>query len=83
LAIIRAVALAEGNRIGPADLPEEVRAAPRGPAGGQPRSLAAIEREHILSALARNGGNRLKTAAELGVGSATLYRKLKQYESQR
>jgi DNA-binding NtrC family response regulator len=30
--------------------------------------------------LARNGGNRTRTAQELGIGATTLYRKLKSYE---
>jgi two-component system response regulator HydG len=79
-ALERAVALCEGSRVEKDDLPEEVRAAP--PSflpGDQPRTLEAMEREYVLAVLARNGGNRARTAEQLDIGIATLYRKLKQY----
>jgi DNA-binding NtrC family response regulator len=80
-AIERAVALCEGSRVEREDLPEEVRAAPPSlvPGDGEPRTLAEVERAYILAVLARNGGNRARTAAQLDIGIATLYRKLKQY----
>jgi transcriptional regulator of acetoin/glycerol metabolism len=37
------------------------------------------ERTAILEALRRNGGNKARTAADLGIGRATLYRKLRTY----
>lgn len=77
----RAVALARGSRVEVEDLPEEIRSEPRpGPdrAGGA-RSLEEVEREFILATLQRNGGNQTRTAKELRIGSATLYRKLKRY----
>ena len=40
---------------------------------------AARMREYILAVLARNDGNRSRTAEQLDIGLATLYRKLKQY----
>ena len=43
------------------------------------RRLDEIERDYILAALELNGGNQTHTAAQLHVGSATLYRKLKSY----
>jgi transcriptional regulator with PAS, ATPase and Fis domain len=79
-AIERAVALCEGSRVERDDLPEEVRAAP--PTflpGATPRTLEDMEREYILAVLARNDGNRSRTAEQLDIGLATLYRKLKQY----
>jgi two-component system response regulator HydG len=69
------------------DLPEEIRevstpaktvpstAGERAPV----RPLAEIEREYILAALEHNGGNQTHTAAQLEIGSATLYRRLKAY----
>jgi two-component system response regulator HydG len=47
---------------------------------GAVRTLEELEREYILAVLARNGGNRTRTAQELGIGATTLYRKLKRYE---
>jgi DNA-binding NtrC family response regulator len=79
-AMERAVALAQGKRIEVADLPEEVRGALPSPlASGELRTLEALERDYILAALERNGGNQTVTARQLGIGSATLYRKLKSY----
>lgn len=37
------------------------------------------ERTAILEALRRHGGNKARTAAALGIGRATLYRKLRGY----
>jgi two-component system, NtrC family, response regulator HydG len=78
-AMERAAALAQGKRVEPEDLPEEVRRAR--PAGA--RTLEAVEREHILAALERNGGNQGRTAAELGIGASTLYRKLRGSRTER
>jgi two-component system response regulator HydG len=83
-AIERAVALSATARVDLDDLPDEVRAA----VGlafvpGEVRPLDDIEREYILGALAANGGNRARTAAQLKVGVATLYRKLRQYQDEK
>jgi transcriptional regulator with PAS, ATPase and Fis domain len=79
-AIERAVALGAGGRIEPQDLPEEVRAArPLVPSWSGTATLAELERTAIVSALEQHGGNRERAAAQLGIGSATLYRKLGQY----
>lgn len=58
------------------ELPDPVR---EGPA---PRPLTPMERAEraaILEALRLNGGNKTRTAAALGIGRATLYRKLRGY----
>ncbi|MBN8465743.1 sigma-54-dependent Fis family transcriptional regulator [Corallococcus exiguus] len=79
-AVERAVALSEGPRMERDDLPEEVRAAPPSLVPtGNPRRLEDMEKEYILAVLAQNGGNRSRTAEQLDIGVATLYRKLKQY----
>jgi transcriptional regulator of acetoin/glycerol metabolism len=39
------------------------------------------ERSAILEALRRNGGNKARTAASLGIARATPYRKLRGYRS--
>jgi len=51
------------------------------PEGNEPDglTLAEVERRHILRVLSREGGNRTRTAAALGIGRNTLARKLKQY----
>jgi two-component system, NtrC family, response regulator HydG len=80
-AMERAVALASGSRVERDDLPEEVRQAFPNPtiSAGAVRPLDAVEKEYILAALELNGGNQTRTAEQLQIGSATLYRKLKKY----
>lgn len=80
-AMARAVALAEGSCVELEDLPEEVRSPPSSAAAplGTVRPLEVVEREYILAALEANAGNRTRTAEQLNIGSATLYRKLKEY----
>jgi len=80
-AMERAVALSGGTRVELEDLPEEVRQARPIPtvSDGTVRPLEAIEKDYILAALALNGGNQTRTAEQLQIGSATLYRKLKSY----
>jgi DNA-binding NtrC family response regulator len=80
-AMERSVALARGIRVELDDLPEEVRQASSAPVAtsGAVRPLEEVEKEHILSALAQNGGHQARTAEQLRIGSATLYRKLKSY----
>jgi two-component system, NtrC family, response regulator HydG len=83
-ALEQAATLCEGDRIEWEDLPEAVRggaviAPPHGAAVG--RTLEQLEKDAILAALAANGGNQVKTAAALGIGTATLYRKLKRWRA--
>jgi two-component system, NtrC family, response regulator HydG len=76
----RAVALARGARVELEDLPEEIRRTlPKPAVDGVVRSLDAVEKEYILAALELNEGNQTRTAEQLQIGSATLYRKLKRY----
>ncbi|WP_309505137.1 helix-turn-helix domain-containing protein [Streptomyces sp. KM273126] len=73
-------ALAENRRAtGPvrrAELPDPVR---EGPATRQLSPMEHAERTAILEALRRNGGNKARAAAALGIARATLYRKLRGY----
>ena len=48
---------------------------------GEIRPLADVERDYITSVLRTLGGNRAKAAAKLEIGTATLYRKLKEYDA--
>jgi len=80
-AMERAVAVAKRNRIDVEDLPPEVRSAPVPSAGaGARRHLSEIEKDYILDTVHSNGGNRREAALELGIGLATLHRKLKSYK---
>ncbi|MFO7652414.1 MAG: helix-turn-helix domain-containing protein, partial [Candidatus Krumholzibacteriia bacterium] len=75
-----AIAVGRGNRVEVDDLPETVRRAVPSPSiSGPVRALHEIERDYILAVLDLHEGNKTRTAQELGIGSATLYRKLKEY----
>ncbi|MFF4525033.1 helix-turn-helix domain-containing protein [Streptomyces bluensis] len=73
-------ALAETRRatgpVGRAELPDPVR---EGPATRHLSPMEHAERTAILEALRRNGGNKARAAAALGIARATLYRKLRGY----
>ena len=80
-AMERAVALAREPRVNLDDLPEEVRRAFPTPVvtGSAVQSLREVEKDYILAVLRLNDGNQTRTAEQLRIGSATLYRKLKSY----
>jgi two-component system, NtrC family, response regulator HydG len=79
-AVERAVVLATTSRIDVTDLPPEVSlAVPNAFLPQEAKTLADVEREYITAVLTASGGNRSKAAATLGIGAATLYRKLKEY----
>ncbi len=63
------------------DLPPQVnQVAPPVSDKGEPRFLKDVEKDCILAALEKTDGNRRKAADLMGVGVATLYRKLKAYK---
>ncbi|MDP3181343.1 MAG: sigma-54 dependent transcriptional regulator [Desulfobaccales bacterium] len=79
----RAVALCEGNMVDLTDLPDEIRR--HSPADDQiilpvGASLEEIERLAILQTLKKTGWDKELTARLLGIGLATLYRRLKEME---
>ena len=76
-----AVVLAKGNMITLDDLPPNIRGETGGdllrlPVGA---SLVDVEKEVIRSTLAREGGNKSRTAEILGIGRKTLHRKIEEY----
>jgi DNA-binding NtrC family response regulator len=74
------VVLARGTRVDADDLPPEVSVAVPDPVvATDVRPLADVERGYITAVLGAVGGNRTQAAARLGIGPATLYRKLKAY----
>jgi len=56
-----------------------VEAQPVAAGGPVLRPLADVEREHVLRVLDACGGHRQRAAETLGIGRATLFRKLKEY----
>jgi two-component system response regulator HydG len=45
--------------------------------------LAEVERRHVLRVLEKAAGNRKETARILGIGTNTLWRKLRSYDRSR
>lgn len=74
--IERAVILAPANELTKELLPEEISFT--GKADSQ-HSLEQIEKTHILKTLQEFKGNKTQAAKALGIGTVTLYRKLKEY----
>jgi transcriptional regulator of acetoin/glycerol metabolism len=78
----RAVAVTTRNRVDLEDLPPEVRLAqPLPGTDGGIRPLETIERDYILAILEAKGGNRKEASTALGIGVATLQRKLRMYKA--
>lgn len=81
--IERAVVFAEGGVIDAGDLDLSTPSSPAGstPAVATPPSgtLEEVERAHILATLEATGGNRAEAARRLGIGSATLFRRLRRW----
>jgi DNA-binding NtrC family response regulator len=83
-AVERAVVLARRSRLDAEDLPDDVGGAVAEAAiTGTVRPLADVERDYVLAALGAMGGNRANAAKALGIGTATLYRKLRDYAAER
>ncbi len=80
----RAVAMGQEESIEPCDLPEGLNgggcAVTGEPEEGGRDSLAAYELAAIRNALLKCDGHRKKAAQMLGIGEATLYRKLNKYQ---
>ena len=76
--ICRAAA-STGERSQPAEETQLAAEAPGfQPASDRPQSLRELEMQAILAGLDRNGGNKSRTAEELGISLKTLYNKLNQ-----
>lgn len=79
------VALATGSEVGEEDLPADLMQDSERPGRGSSthpcRTLAEVEREHILLALEVSGGSQSEAARLLGIGRNTLWRKLRTFES--
>jgi transcriptional regulator with PAS, ATPase and Fis domain len=73
----RMLLLAEGQVLGMDTVPADLKAAVAGE--GVMPALEEVEREHILRALERTGGNKKRAAEMLGIDRSTLYAKLRHY----
>ena len=86
-AIERAVALAEGANLTPADLPERIRNSGQTAqlltqARQERLTLAELEKTYILETLRLTGGNKSRAAELLGCDRRTLHRKLDEYRAE-
>ena len=86
-ALERACVLSSANEIQMRDLPTQIYSAPIDlMTMSQPSNgivpMAELEKQTILNALAQVNGDKMLAARLLGIGKTTLYRKLKEYESQ-
>src|SRR6202521_3639944 len=84
-AVERAVALGSGPILHVGDLPSNLQytSTEKLPEGDELVPLEALERRAIFRALRETAGDKLAAARLLGIGKTTLYRKLKQYETER
>jgi DNA-binding NtrC family response regulator len=84
-AIERAVALGSGPILHVGDLPSNLQYASieKLPENDDVVPLVALERRAIFRALRETSGDKLAAARLLGIGKTTLYRKLKEYETER
>jgi len=81
-ALERAAILADGHQILPDDLPEAVRKSehlPRKNAGVLVGDMQAIQRQAIIEALEKTGGNKTRAAQLLGISRRNLVYKLRDY----
>lgn len=67
------------SRIEASDFENYGMAISQRPTGSSPVTLEELERQTISRALERHGGNLSKTAQELGISRAALYRRLDKY----
>lgn len=74
--IERAIILTGDNKLTVDLLPEEYS---ESKPGSTEHSLESVEKAHILKTLNDFKGNKTQTAKALGIGTVTLYRKLKEY----
>jgi two-component system response regulator HydG len=80
-AVKHGAALATGARVCVADLPDELTAPPARSfdVAAPLRTLADVEREHILRVLDACSGSQIDAARVLGIARNTLWRKLRSY----
>jgi DNA-binding NtrC family response regulator len=89
-ALEHAVILSDGQTITPDEFPASVTRGSMTAGEGfsvtslqHPKTLSEVEMEMIYRVLEKHGGDKPKTANELGIALKTLYNRLHKYESQK
>lgn len=75
----RSMIMAENGILRAEDLPLDFQRTDDEKNGNDSLSLCDVERRHIVKILKYTGGNKSEAARLLGIGIATLYRKLEEY----
>lgn len=78
-AVERALVIARGEELTPANFSFQLQAQGTGAAGGNGRSLEDVERAHIEHVWQESAGNHSLAARTLGIDRTTLYKKLKRF----
>jgi DNA-binding NtrC family response regulator len=84
-ALERACVVSSAAELQVRDLPTHLTGAPHSLTSAPSNDIlpiAELERQTILNALAQTNGDKMLVARLLGIGKTTLYRKLKEYQSQ-
>ena len=76
----KAIVLCQATTIGPADLDLSADELP--PVLPLAQAKEEFQRDYVLQVLERNGGNRTKTAKDLGVDPRTIFRYLEKEEAE-
>ena len=80
----RLMIFADGSQLGIDSLPAESRPTlkqkPAAHGATLKQAIGTFEKDYIIEELARHNWHRGKTAKSLGVGEATLYRKMNQFQ---
>lgn len=78
--IAKAILFSDSDTITPQDLPSYLATAKKTvPAPAKIKSLAEMEKDHIITILKETGGNQSRAAEILGINRKTLYKKIQKY----
>jgi DNA-binding NtrC family response regulator len=77
--ITKVLIFADSNIISAYDLPRHLSASRKAPVR-RLKTLAEMEKDHIVAVLAKTGGNQSKAAEILGINRKTLYKKIHKFK---
>jgi two-component system response regulator HydG len=77
--IERTLLLIKGDKIEPEDFMKTKKSGTSGTTHAMPSTIDEMEQKMIIKTLEENGNNIARTAEKLGIGRATLYRKMEKH----